>query len=146
MPLEDRVLGLFGELWGEAAREHCGPPAGADRKLLLSSVLKRGQRAGHYCIRSYPRLGVGKKGMLLSKIGAVDSLLLSTLCLTGAGSNTTTSPLCANLRIRCEPDGDIEHQRQVTMYVCMYVCHFTPLIPWKRSLTWHYAKNFSSTS
>ena len=76
LPLEARDLGLFGERWGEAAREPCGAPEGAERNHLLFSVLKREQRAGHYCIRSYPRLGIGKKGMLRGKIGAVVFLLL----------------------------------------------------------------------
>ena len=35
-----------------------------------------------------------------------------------AGDNFYYSSLCANLRVKCEPDGDIEHQRQVTVCVC----------------------------
>ena len=46
MPLEHRVLGFFGELWGEAAREPCGAPVGADRKLSQLALLIREQRAG----------------------------------------------------------------------------------------------------
>ena len=59
--------------------------------------------------------------MLPGKIGAVDILLLlSSSCPLEAGRHHYYFPLCVNLRIKCEPDGDIEHQRQVTMYVCMY--------------------------
>ena len=39
-----------------------------------------------------------------------------------AGDNFYYPPLCANLKIKCEPDGDIEHQRQVTVCVCVCVC------------------------
>ena len=61
MPLECRVLGLFGERWGEAAREPCGAPDGADRNLLLSFVLKKSEREqGQNCC-SYSRHVGGKK-------------------------------------------------------------------------------------
>ena len=38
------VLGLFGELWREAAREPCGAPEGADRKLSQLIFLIREQK------------------------------------------------------------------------------------------------------
>ena len=61
MPLEHRVLGLFGGRWGEAAREPGGAPDGADRKLSQLNFLIREQRAGQQSC-SYPSHVGGKKG------------------------------------------------------------------------------------
>ena len=119
MPLECRVLGLFGERWGEAAREPCGAPDGADRKLSHLNFLRREQRAGQTKLQlPWPRRR-WKEGMLRLRgapLARSTPLLLS--CPSEAGGTNYYFPsLCVNLRIMCEPDGDIEHQRQVTVVV-----------------------------
>ena len=83
----------------------------------------------YYCIRSYPRLAVGKKGMLRGKIGAVahyySSLLLA---LRGQGEKHYYFSSLRSYRIQREPDSDIERLRQVTVCVCVCVCphHLRP--------------------
>ena len=65
----NRVFSLVSNVKSLLVWSHRGAPAGADRNLLLFQVLKREQRAGHYCIRSYlchPQ--GGKTGCCVAKL------------------------------------------------------------------------------
>ena len=108
MPRKDRELGLLCRLHREEPpRLLCGAPAGADHNLPLFQVLKREPRAGHL-LRQLPTPRNGKKGMLPSKIGAVEYYYSSRLfVLRGQGAHYYCTSL-RGFRIQREPDSDTQ--------------------------------------